>query len=193
MTNPLFLFVGRSASGKTTIANMLEEQYGYKQVQSYTTRPKRYEGETGHIFISKEDFDKLEDIVAYVKYDGNEYCATSKQLDECDIYVIDPIGVETLFKNYKNAQRPICIIYFDAAIKTRIDRMINRCDSDMEIVSRLYHDEEYDWFEKLHSAVSKASRQNIKLFKVNSNVDKQDVFNNVVSCIIKRYVSEAQD
>ena len=44
MNNPLFLFVGRSASGKTTIANILEEKYGHKQVQSYCTRPPRYEG-----------------------------------------------------------------------------------------------------------------------------------------------------
>ena len=45
--NCLFLIVGASGSGKTTIANTLEERYGYKQIQSYTTRPKRYETECG--------------------------------------------------------------------------------------------------------------------------------------------------
>ena len=56
MRKPLFLFVGRSSSGKTTIANILEERYGYKQVQSYTTRPPRYEGEVGHIFVNENEF-----------------------------------------------------------------------------------------------------------------------------------------
>ena len=52
MSEPLFLFVGKSASGKTTVANMLEEKHGHVQVQSYTTRPPRYEGEVGHIFVN---------------------------------------------------------------------------------------------------------------------------------------------
>ena len=32
---PLYLFVAKSASGKTTIANILEEKHGYKDEQTY--------------------------------------------------------------------------------------------------------------------------------------------------------------
>ena len=60
---PLFLFVGKSASGKTTIVNLLEKTYGYKAVESYTTRKPRYDGERGHIFISEGDFDNLKNLV----------------------------------------------------------------------------------------------------------------------------------
>ena len=52
MNKPLYLFVGKSASGKTTTADLLEKRYGHKQVYSYCTRKPRYEGEIGHIFIS---------------------------------------------------------------------------------------------------------------------------------------------
>ena len=63
--NTIYLIVGRSGSGKTTIAEELERKYGLKSIQSYTTRPKRSDNETGHIFVSDEEFDKLTDMVAY--------------------------------------------------------------------------------------------------------------------------------
>lgn len=152
MAKPLYLFVGRSSSGKTTIADMLEVKYGLVQTQSYTTRPPRYEGEIGHIFITNEEFDKLTNIVAYTEYNGFRYAATSEQIDNVSIYVIDVPGVKTLLEKYVN-ERPIIIFYFDASIRTRIDRMIDRHDSDTAIVSRLYVDEEFDWEGRLSEIV----------------------------------------
>ena len=104
MNKPLFLFVGPSGSGKTAVAEYLESTQGYKSVQSYTTRSPRYENETGHIFVSNDEFDKLQDLVAYTEYNGNKYCATSEQVDEADIYVIDVPGVEVFLKKYKNTK-----------------------------------------------------------------------------------------
>ena len=158
MTNKtLHLFVGPSASGKTTIANELEKRTRIlsngvsitdKQIRSYTTRPPRYENEDGHIFISKQEFDKLENIVAYTEYNGYHYCATKDQLDEATIYVVDVDGVDTLLSKY-TTERPIHIWYFDAHVPRRIDRMVSRGDSDTEIVNRLIQDEQYDWYDRL--------------------------------------------
>ena len=145
MNKPLYLCVGKSASGKTTVTEILESQYGLKSIQSYTTRPKRYENETGHTFISEDEFDKLENIMGYNKYNGYRYCCTKEQLDAADIYVVDVPGVETLLERYQS-DRPIVIFYFDASVCTRIDRMMDRHDSDMQIVSRIYNDEKSDWF-----------------------------------------------
>ena len=100
MNKPLFLFVGKSASGKTTAANFLEEKYDHIQVQSYTTRPPRYEGETGHIFVTDNEFDGLGELAAYTEYNGNRYGTTVEQLNKCTIYVIDVPGVETLLEKY---------------------------------------------------------------------------------------------
>ena len=120
----LYLFVGQSGVGKSTIAEKLEEKHGIKQVISYTTREPRYEGENTHIFISDKQFDRLENIVAFTEFAGHRYCATQEQLDGCDIYVIDPQGVDTLRVKYH--ERPLKIIYIKALAGIRYERMKDR-------------------------------------------------------------------
>jgi guanylate kinase len=175
MNKPLFLFVGRSASGKTTVANILESVGKYTQLQSYTTRPKRTEDEVGHTFISDEEFDKLENIIAYTEYNNHRYCATSEQIDAADIYVIDVPGVETLLEKYET-ERPIVVFYFDATVKTRIDRMLNRHDHDTAIVSRLHNDEASDWEDELNKLVwhhknNCGKSVELRIIDANQNID----------------------
>lgn len=169
MYNTLFLFCGKSGSGKTTIADILENKFGYEQLKSYTTRPPRYENESGHTFITEEEFDKLKNIVAYTEYNGYRYCATKEQIDEVSIYVIDIPGVETLLEKY-DTDRPIEIIYFDTTVKTRIERMVDRGDSDTAIVGRLHNDESFDWKDKLKQAIAD---KNVGLFVVDANISQQ--------------------
>ena len=181
MNKPLYLFVGKSASGKTTLANMLESQYGLSQLQSYTTRPKRHENETGHIFITDEEFGNLRNIIAYTKYNGYQYCATKEQIDETSIYVIDVPGVKTLLNKYQN-DRPIIILYFETSVTTRIDRMIDRGTSDAEIISRLYTDEKSDWMHKLlalSSQYRKEHGRNVDMFVIDANQNKEDVLSQI--------------
>lgn len=185
MNKPLYLFVGKSGSGKTTIADMLSEKHGLQQVESYATRAPRYDGEIGHIFISKSEFDALGELSAYTLYNGNEYGTTFEQLEKCNIYVIDVPGVETLLEK-KNFTRPIRIVYFDTTVHTRINRMIDRGDHDSAIVARLLQDEEYDWFHKLDSLVdyySEFEHKNVGVYVVNANSNVEQVFKDVESYI----------
>ena len=59
MTKPLFCILGASASGKSTLVQMLEKEFNMKQIPSCTTRLPRYEGETGHTFVSEKEFKAL--------------------------------------------------------------------------------------------------------------------------------------
>lgn len=182
MYKPLFLFVGKSASGKTTIANLLEKKYSFNQVESYTTRKPRYDGERGHIFITEDEFNNLEDMVSYTFYHNNQYGTTAGLLDENDIFVVDVPGVESLLEKYQT-KRPICIIYFDTNVATRIRRMINRGDSDMEIIARLLQDEEDDWFNQLDRLVwrySNIMHKYVDLHFVNANKDQSNVLEMVL-------------
>ena len=183
MNKPLFLFVGRSASGKTTIANMLAEKYGYIQIESYTTRRPRFDGETGHIFVSEEEFNNLGELAAYTYYNNCHYGTTFKQIELSDIYVVDVPGVETLLEKLKDNKRPICILYFKTSTYNRIIRMIDRGDSDMMIISRLLQDEKDDWLKQLESLEWKYSNilgKDVQLYNVNANNNLENVLDLVL-------------
>ena len=186
---PLFLLVGKSASGKTTVAEYLEKAKGMKLVQSYSTRLPRYEGETGHIFVTDEEFDKFENIIGYTEYHGHRYCSTKEQLDEADIYVVDPPGVETLLERYKKEGRTICIIYFSARLRTRIERMNNRGDAAVNIVGRLYNDSEYSWWDEIeriythHKFIKSDNDVNLDLCCIDANQDFDSVIKNVIDVV----------
>ena len=139
MNNTIVLLVGKSGSGKTSVARRLEEKYDLKQVQSYTTRKPRYDGETGHTFVSDKQFDGLYDIVAQTNYDGVRYAATAGQIDMNDIYVIDPFGVESFLETYHGGKTYI-IVYLSASKRVCKKRMIQRGDDKQSIKNRLKFD-----------------------------------------------------
>ena len=108
----IILLIGRSGSGKSTVAQILAKKYGMKELKSYTTRKPRYENEYGHIFVSNEEFERIEDterIVAYTKYNGNWYCATEGLVDDSDIYVIDINGALVFKDTYKGEKSPFIV------------------------------------------------------------------------------------
>lgn len=57
MSKPLFCILGASASGKTTLVKMLENEFKMKQIPSYTTRSTLY-GESNKIksYINVNDY-----------------------------------------------------------------------------------------------------------------------------------------
>lgn len=149
--NMLVLLVGKSGSGKTTLEKELVNNFGFKSVKSYTTRPKRVANEENHQFVTKEEFDALENKVAYTCFNGYEYCATKEQLDNATIYVIDPDGIEYLRQNYS---RNFFIVYIDTDSKVCENRMRKRGDDYNVVKSRVFNDEiEFENFTNVADAV----------------------------------------
>ena len=186
MSKPLFLFVGKSASGKTSIADMLAVN-GYSQVCSYTTRAKRHENEIGHTFISDEEYDKLDNIIASTIYNNHRYCTTLEQIKNADIYVVDVPGVKTLLDNYKLLNRKIYVVFFASSVYSRIQRMLNRDDSDTAIVGRLLTDEKDDWLEQLEE-IREKSEVNFHICTINANCELDQVYNTVKD-FMKSYIN----
>lgn len=127
MSKPLFCILGASASGKSTLVQKLEIELNMKQIASYTTRPPRYEGEAGHTFVTEEEFQNLNDIVAYNYYLNNHYGVTSQQIDDeaHDLYVVDQTGLNELKEKYKG-DRKIYSVYIDCLPINRYDRLFDR-------------------------------------------------------------------
>lgn len=161
--------VGESGSGKTTLVNGLKEINVYNVIDSYTTRPERYEGEPGHIFLKEGDCIvreckigspdiytrnedgtySLENSIAYTKFHGHHYWATKKQYrgKEISLYVIDPDGVDLLRCLVDDAK--VLVIYLALDEETRVERMKARGDDDAEeraVHDRTkFHDIDYDY------------------------------------------------
>lgn len=128
----LICLMGRTASGKDTLANRLCERTGMHQVISYTTRERRVnEGET-HIFISDEEYQALESsgrIAAFTQIGPYKYCCTIDQLYENDIYVIDPIGVQHLRElNLPNLR--LVTVYVNTPNDIRKERALSKRGDD---------------------------------------------------------------
>lgn len=132
----IYLIVGPSGVGKTTLVEKLAAENGYKQVESYTTRAPRYPGETSHIFVSDEEFDKLGEMVAYTEYNGFRYGVTADIINSHDLYVIDPFGVQEMMDRYKGP-KGVVVIWLLADRDEIRQRMKARGDSKEQIEKRL--------------------------------------------------------
>ena len=143
----LICILGASGSGKSTLANELEKRYGLKSIPSYTTRRPRFDGEQGHTFITDEEFDKLEGILAYAETDNCRYAVTKEMFENEDysVYVVDLTGLKYLYEHY-HGNRPIISVFLRTDVLDRFNHMINRKDerNDEETIKaaldRIEHD-----------------------------------------------------
>lgn len=128
----LLCVMGRTASGKDSLVNKLCEKAGLRQVISYTTRPRREnEGDT-HIFTTTETYEDMQEegvVAAYTEIAGNFYWTTVDQLYENDVYIIDPIGVQTLRElNLPNLR--LVTVYINVPDEIREERALNKRKDD---------------------------------------------------------------
>lgn len=149
----IIFIVGKTASGKDTVARYLEDAYGIRPVVSYTTRPMRPSEKDGreHWFVDGKSMERLlkkGGIIAYTKNDktGIEYCATAGSLPERGMssYIINPEGIEW-FK--RNGPKDIMydILYVDCPEDVIRERAKGRGDLPEDVTRRL--DSERDEFD----------------------------------------------
>ena len=136
------LIVAPSGAGKTSVCGLLESG-GLTSVPSYTTRKPRFPGERGHIFV--DDFETWkaqnpdETLVGYTMFDGNHYWATASQVEENDLYVIDPAGV-TFFQRFYHGDKAVLVFYIDVPLLQRFKRILKRGDSFWSALKRIVGD-----------------------------------------------------
>jgi guanylate kinase len=130
MSEKKIMIIGRSGCGKDTLAYCLTKNHGLKQLISTTTRPPRYTGETAHVFVSEEQANTMTERVAETVINGYQYFATKQQLDECDIYVIDPKGLRDVCE--RAPETDLCVVYVRASTAVRRKRAIDRAEDKEE-------------------------------------------------------------
>lgn len=123
----LFCIVGRTASGKDTLTNIIAKENNMKVLLSYTTRPKRSENEDTHVFVTDAEYNADRDnnsIVAFTEINNYKYWSTIQQVLESDLYIIDPRGLKEL--KSKNLDLKIVSIYIDVDEYSRRQRFLMR-------------------------------------------------------------------
>lgn len=131
----LFLIVGKSASGKDTLARELASR-GLTQVISRTDRPPRHEGEDTHLFVDADTARREAPMAAAATVvAGHTYYALSTDVDGHDVYVVDPTGVRDLCENLPDTT--FHVVYMEADDDIRRAHAIARAD-DPELAARLF-------------------------------------------------------
>jgi hypothetical protein len=163
-----FIIAGRTSSGKDYLTNYLCATFGFKQLLSYTTRPKRFDTENTHIFITDEEEQNIlntQSIIAYTGIGQYKYFGTYQQFIESDIYIVDKQGIDYLKQNFTQQlmqeQIQIVVIYVYAEKQLRQERALKRHNNLNTYVKRdevenaqftaLEHNVEFDWFVRNHN------------------------------------------
>lgn len=118
----IIAIIGESGSGKTLLAEYIENKYGFKLLESYTDRPKRSEHEIGHTFISRKEFNNIPvgNMIAYTNFGGYNYCCLKSQLEQVNVYVIDEKGYSMLMSN-KDTDNTVFSIRIKRDLDLRIE------------------------------------------------------------------------
>lgn len=139
----IYLILGHSGSGKSTIRNALTS-HGIKKIITYTTRPPRVSEVDGidYNFIDQELFKKMDQdnlFIGTTCYVGNYYSTLKEDLEKNNnkdsdcVIVVDKEGVLAIKNDFENARS----IYLKCSRETLRDRMIKRNDHANDIEKRL--------------------------------------------------------
>lgn len=139
--NKIIILSGTSGSGKTTIENLILNEFkNVMACKTYTTREPR-PNETAYNFVSKDDFQKLIDsgkLLEYTNYCGNFY-GTSLEFLESSIknsnviLILDFHGKEALEEKFGSEK--IISIFIDS--ENNLKRLKNRGEANETISFRL--------------------------------------------------------
>ncbi len=142
----IICIVGASGSGKTLASLTIQEQFGWKAITSYTTRPMRkgeYNG-LDHWFVSSDLVPSKERMCAYTKFNNYKYWATWDQFSETtpNLYVIDEKGLIDL---QSKETTPFSFQLFTIKIKREDLSSIDKERVDRDKEREQIPDEFYDY------------------------------------------------
>ena len=142
----IICIVGASGSGKTTASMILQKQFGWNAIVSYTTRPMRQGEKNGvdHWFVKSSQVPDKSKICAYTKFGGYEYWTEWNQfmtLFPC-VYVIDEKGLIDL-QSKESSPFPFTLITIKINRDNLSDIEEKRKERDSERIQ--IPDEGYDY------------------------------------------------
>lgn len=145
----MVILIGKTASGKDSILNILTAKYGYTKLITYTTRPMRAneKQDITYHFTSDEDFqNKIEEnfFAEWKSYDtefGIWYYGTAledlENADDKTVIILTPDGYRDILNKLSQKPKSIYVYANNSTIK---ERLLKRGDNKDEAQRRLEHD-----------------------------------------------------
>lgn len=143
---PFIIIVGRTATGKTTLAKALGEK-GLTRVITHTTRPRR-ESEFENDYHFVDDVTKYENRVLETVINNHQYFMTRESLAEHDVLILDPKGAKE-FVTLNPTMRPCLLVYLYVDAETRLSYYITR-DSNNQLNGNDFMNHLESTHEKFH-------------------------------------------
>lgn len=149
MDNLIFVLLGKSGAGKSSLAKAISKHLNIREIVSTTSRPKR-EGEVDGKDYYYKSYEEMEEIaindgfVEYTCYNNWYYGVEKSEIDNISgncIVVVEPNG----YKQFKNTYGSRVIpIYIQTRDKERLLRSLHREENPncKEICRRLLADTE---------------------------------------------------
>ena len=168
MSNKIIVLVGRSASGKDSLAKYLSENYGYKFVVSHTSRPPRPDESQNnpYKFINYNQFETMitnDEMIEFRTYEtlvngipDKWLYGVSKDSIDLDnnnyIVILDIVGLKAFNKIYGDK---VISFYVNVSDSKRTERALHRNGFDQtEWDRRLIDDEKVFAIDIVKSNVS---------------------------------------
>ena len=134
----MIVLVGESASGKSSVAKYIMQNYGYKRLITYTTREPREFEEDGvdYYFINKSHFNTLNEkgfFAETAEYNGWFYGSAKEDYKDDVIAVLTPKGLRAL---KKNGIENIYSVYLKVPRRDRLIKSLLRGDNIEEAYRR---------------------------------------------------------
>ena len=169
----VFILVGRSASGKTSLQNFLSKKFSAPIHVSYTTRTQREKEIDGvdYFFVSRNEFLAM-DMLERAEFAGNLYGISKEAFEKVlfnnkiSLLVTEQSGAKYLKSLYGES---VCTILLD--MPAEISReLLTRRDGVENGTARFAHDNTLDWGADGYDYVIKETGKDWKT--VRKNVSK---------------------
>lgn len=140
----MLVLIGESASGKSSVARYLVNNFGFNNIIIYTTREPR-EGEVNGIdyhFINKSQFEHMSTLGLFAEtaeYNGWRYASIKSDYeDDSDnkVAVLTPHGIRQIRKNGID----IYVVYIKIPRRDRLIKILHRGDDIEEAYRRSLSD-----------------------------------------------------
>lgn len=189
----IIVLVGKTASGKTTVANELCK-HGYKKIVTYTTRPMR-ENEVQDVdyhFISDEQFNKMvenNEFTEYKRYNtahgvwsyGSVVTLEQEYSDDCYVIILTPQGLRDLSKK---TSRYIAF-YLNVSFESQLKRLKKRGDEERQIIKRLKNDAKD--FENVFDVVDYSFCTDISSSQEVANIITNFISSSITDALMERH------